>query len=48
MKKEAKINIMGIQTVDGERETVEVFTEGTFYEKNGIYYITYTETEETG
>ena len=48
LKKDVKINIVGIQTVNGEREVVEVFTEGNYCEKNGCYYISYMETEETG
>lgn len=48
LKKDVKLNIVGIQTVNGEKDVVEVFTEGSYYEKNGCYYISYIETEETG
>ena len=48
MKKDVKISIRGRQTVDGESEVVEVFTDGTFHEKNGTYYVVYESEEDTG
>lgn len=48
MKKQAKINIIGTQVVDGVSDKVELNTEGTFYSKNGSYYISYDESDESG
>ncbi len=48
MKKEARINIIGTQIVDGVADTVELNTEGTFYEKNGSFYISYDENPDNG
>ncbi len=48
MKKDAKISIRGRQTVDGESDVVEVFTQGSFYKKNDVYYIVYESKEDTG
>jgi uncharacterized beta-barrel protein YwiB (DUF1934 family) len=48
LKKDVWIKIKGIQTVDGEQDTTELYTQGRYYEKNGCYYITYEETETTG
>ena len=47
MKKEVKISIRGRQTVEGESEVVEVFTDGNFYKKNDSYYIVYQSEEDT-
>ena len=47
MKKEVKISIRGRQTVEGESEVVEVFTDGSFYKKNDSYYIVYQSEEDT-
>lgn len=48
MKKEAVITIKGTQFVDGDKDTVELTTVGTFYRKNDVYYLTYQESEATG
>lgn len=48
MKKEVWIKIKGIQTVDGEKDVTELYTQGNFYEKNGSHYIVYEESETTG
>ncbi len=48
MKKEVLISIKGIQVVDGEEDTTELFTTGNFYLKEDSYYITYEESETTG
>ncbi len=45
MKKDVLITIKGVQTIDGEQDTVELTTTGSFYRKNETYYITYQETE---
>ncbi len=37
------ISIVGTQEVDGEKETIEVMTEGDIIEKNGRTYISYRE-----
>lgn len=42
------INIKGVQIADGESDTTELFTHGTFYKKNNIYYLSYDESESTG
>ena len=34
--------------VEGEEENPELYTQGRYYEKNGVWYITYEETETTG
>lgn len=48
MKREARINIVGTQIVDGEKDFVEIDTDGTFYEKNGSFYISYEESDDSG
>ncbi len=48
MKKDVFITIKGIQKVDHEKDTTELFTQGNFYKKNNSYYITYDESEATG
>ncbi|MEG0692101.1 MAG: DUF1934 domain-containing protein [Oscillospiraceae bacterium] len=48
MKKDVFITIKGIQKVDDEKDTTELFTQGNFYKKNNNYYITYDESEATG
>lgn len=48
MKKEVYINIKGVQIVDTQRDTTELFTEGSFYKKNDNYYIVYDDSETTG
>ena len=48
MKQDVWIKIKGIQKADGEKDSTELFTQGSFYRKNGNYYITYEESETTG
>lgn len=48
MKKDVWISIKGIQQIDDEKDTVELFTQGNFYRRNNSYYITYEESETTG
>lgn len=47
--KEVKLTIKGYQTsLEGEKNNIEMVTEGKFYKKNGVYYIVYDESELTG
>ncbi len=47
--KEVKVKIKGKQLhSNGEKDTIELITEGKFYKKNGAYYIVYDETEISG
>lgn len=49
MKATRMIKVVGIQqNSDGEESTIELTTEGSFYEKNGSYYILYDESEISG
>lgn len=48
MKQTAWIKIKGVQCADGEEDVTELYTQGSFYRKNGIYYIAYDESETTG
>ena len=48
MKKEAVITIKGTQFVDGDKDSVELTTLGTFYRKNDHYYLSSLESEATG
>ncbi len=50
MKKDVIITIKGLQNFDEVEEdgNVELVTSGSFYEKNGNYYIKYKESELTG
>ena len=48
MKKDALITLKATSTADGESETTELVTEGYFYQKDGKYFLSYTETEATG
>lgn len=43
MIKNVIINVVGIQTVDKEKDTVELTTEGRFGTNNGKYYLSYEE-----
>ena len=47
-KKDVLINIKGVYTVDSDRDVIELFTTGSYYKKDGDYYIAYRETEATG
>lgn len=48
MKKDVLITIKGVQKVENEKDTTELFTQGNFYKKDNSYYITYDESEATG
>lgn len=48
MKKEVYIRIRGIQSMDGEQDVTELFTQGRYYRQGSSYYITYEESEATG
>lgn len=48
MKKDVLINIKGIQHIDDQSDTTEVFTQGVLYKKNDSYYLTYEESQATG
>lgn len=48
MKKDVIISLKGRQTDGGEKEEIELVTEGSYYKKGGNYYVTYKETEVTG
>lgn len=47
-KKDVYIKIKGVQIVDDQSDTTELFTLGSFYKKNNNYYISYDETETSG
>ena len=47
--KNIKVNIKGTQIdVEGEKNIIELITEGKFYKKNESYYIVYDESEISG
>lgn len=48
MKKDVLITLVGTQDNDGEKDKVELITEGNMYKKGDAYYITYKESELTG
>lgn len=48
MKKDVSITIKGTQTVGGEKDTTELFTDGKFYSRNDCYYASYKESVITG
>ncbi len=49
MKITRMIKVTGIQeNLDGDKNTIELTTEGSFYDKNGNYYIVYDESEISG
>lgn len=45
---DAFLTIKGIQLADGEENVVELMTCGKLYRRNGVYYLSYDETELTG
>ncbi len=47
-KKDVYISIIGKQMADGESDTSELYTNGTFYKDKQTYYIAYDETETSG
>lgn len=47
--KDVKVNLSGTQTTDdGEKNNIELVTEGKFYKKNDAYYLVYDESEISG
>ena len=46
MAKDVLVSIKGTQIIDGEKDTVEMITAGTWYEKNGKQYLLYEESYE--
>lgn len=49
MKKDVIISVKGAQTADDQDAgRLELVTEGKYYKKGGVYYITYKESEVTG
>ena len=43
MTKDVLVRVKGTQDIDGEKDTIEVITNGSCYEKNGKWYILYEE-----
>ncbi|MFV0352494.1 MAG: DUF1934 domain-containing protein [Oscillospiraceae bacterium] len=48
MKENFLINIIGEMDQQGEKDTVNLLTRGSFQKRNGRFYITYEESEATG
>ncbi len=49
MKQQVQVKIIGTQKdAQGEENVIELVTEGTFFKKNGKYYVVYEETELSG
>ena len=48
MKKDVIISLVGTQENDGEKDKIELITEGSMYKKGDSYYITYKESQLTG
>lgn len=48
LKEDYIIRIKSRMIQDGDRDTVELMTRGSFVQRGGSYYITYRETETTG
>ena len=46
MAKDVLVSVKGTQFIDGEKDSVEVITNGTWYERNGKQYLLYEETYE--
>ncbi len=46
MAKDVLVSVKGTQFIDGEKDSVEVITSGSWYEKNGKQYLLYEETYE--
>ena len=46
MKKDVMIYIKGIRDVDGDKDTIELYTKGRYYRRNGMYFLSYDEMEE--
>ncbi len=48
MKKDVLITLVGTQENDGDKDKIELVTEGSMYKKGDAYYIKYKESELTG
>lgn len=48
MRKDVLISIKGIYSSEDDHDEVELFTTGTYYKRDGSYFICYDETEATG
>ena len=48
MREDYLIKIKGVQEADGEENSVELMTRGSYVQRGGNYYISYRETEATG
>lgn len=48
MKKDVYISIKGSQELDGDSDSLEMTTQGSFYNKNGKFYLSYNEGELAG
>ena len=46
MKKDVLIDIKGIYRQDGEQDQVELVTTGSYYKRNGDYYIAWSSRSE--
>lgn len=46
MAKDVLVRVKGTQMIDGEKDSVEVITSGTWYERNGKQFLLYEETYE--
>lgn len=46
MKKDVMIYIKGIRDIDGDKDTIELYTKGRYYRRNGMYFLSYDEMEE--
>ena len=46
MRKDVMIFIKGIQSIDGDSDTVELFTKGRYYKRDNARYLSYEELEE--
>ena len=48
MKKDVIIEIRGVYRQEGDEDEIELFTTGSYYKRNGNYFIAYDESEATG
>lgn len=48
MKKKALISVKTVQNIDGEKEVIELITEGEYYKSGSQYIAEYDETEISG
>ena len=40
------IYIKGIRNIDGDKDTIELYTKGRYYKRSGMYFLSYDEMEE--